>query len=86
MHVNLRANVLPMVRLTELAKGQGGIIEKNDDSLAAVQLMEMGFIVGKPVVLEHVAPLGDPIAVRIAGYVLSIRKEDAATIWVSPGR
>jgi Fe2+ transport system protein FeoA len=29
-----------------------------------------------------VAPLGDPIAIQIAGYYLSIRKQDADKIWV----
>jgi ferrous iron transport protein A len=71
-----------VMRLSELKKGQTAIIEKIEDGPHAVQLMEMGFVAGKPVTVNHIAPLGDPMAVSIAGYVLSIRKFDAQEIWV----
>lgn len=71
-----------MLRLSELIQGQKGMIRKIEDGPFAVQLMEMGFIVDKPVQVDHIAPFGDPIAVQIAGYVLSIRKADAAHVWV----
>lgn len=72
-----------MLRLSELVKGQKAKIENIEEDLSAVQLMEMGFVAGKSVELDHIAPMGDPIAVRIAGYLLSIRKKDAAHVWVS---
>lgn len=71
-----------MMRLSDLVKGQKGVIKKIEDGPFTVQLMEMGFIAGKPVQVVHIAPFGDPIAVQVAGYVLSIRKTDAAHIWV----
>lgn len=71
-----------MMRLSDLVKGQKGVIKKIEEGPFAVQLMEMGFITGKPVQVDHIAPFGDPIAVQVAGYVLSIRKTDAAHIWV----
>jgi ferrous iron transport protein A len=42
--------------------------------------MEMGCLPGEKVRLERVAPLGDPIAISVAGYMLSMRKDEAATV------
>lgn len=44
------------------------------------RLMDMGVIRGTDVYVEKVAPLGDPIEVKIKGYNLSLRKEDAQNI------
>ncbi len=71
-----------MIPLSELKKGQEATIVQIAEEGFAVQLMEMGFVKGRKVRIDHIAPLGDPIAVQIAGYVLSIRKEDAAHILV----
>jgi ferrous iron transport protein A len=43
-------------------------------------LMEMGLVRGSDIKVERVAPLGDPIEVKIKGYSLSLRKEDAKKI------
>lgn len=40
----------------------------------------MGCLPGESVQVERVAPLGDPMAVTISGYQLSLRKQEAATI------
>lgn len=42
--------------------------------------MEMGCIPGELVIVEQIAPLGDPISIRIAGYSLSLRKNEANQI------
>ena len=42
----------------------------------------MGVTPGSVVEVEGVAPLGDPIDVRVRGYHLSLRKEEAAGITV----
>lgn len=46
------------------------------------RLLEMGVVRGSRVVVERVAPLGDPIEVRIMGYRLSLRHTEAITITV----
>ncbi len=46
----------------------------------SVKLMEMGCLPGEPIYVERIAPLGDPIAVTISGYQLSLRKQEASTI------
>ena len=46
------------------------------------RLLAMGVLSGEPVTVERVAPLGDPLEIRIRGYRLSLRKEEAAEITV----
>ena len=70
------------VRLSQLPTGIKAIIKSHDESEFQLTLMEMGCIPGEPVWVEMVAPLGDPLAIQIAGYYLSIRKKDAEKIWV----
>jgi ferrous iron transport protein A len=46
------------------------------------RLMDMGLLPGEEVKVEKVAPLGDPIEVRIRSYNLSLRKKEAEGIAV----
>jgi len=71
-----------IIRLSELKKGQKALIKHHEETDFRLTLMEMGCVPGQPVHVEMVAPLGDPIAIQIAGYYLSIRKNDASNIWV----
>lgn len=49
----------------------------------AVRLMEMGLLPGTRVEVVRVAPLGDPIEVRVRGFALSMRRAEAAHVGVS---
>jgi ferrous iron transport protein A len=42
----------------------------------------MGITRGTTIRLEQVAPLGDPIKVRVRGYDLSLRKSEARLVEV----
>jgi len=53
------------------------------DALAQ-RLMEMGLLEGEEVEVLGVAPLGDPIEIRVAGYRLSLRRAEAARVSVEP--
>jgi len=44
------------------------------------RILEMGVTPGSVVELERIAPLGDPIDVKVKGYHLSLRKDEAAEI------
>ncbi len=44
------------------------------------RLLDMGLIPGTSVSVIKVAPMGDPIELRLRGYELTIRKDDAAQI------
>lgn len=42
--------------------------------------MEMGCVPGERIYLEKIAPLGDPISIKISGYSLSLRLNEAEHI------
>jgi ferrous iron transport protein A len=44
--------------------------------------MEMGMLEGDPIELIGVAPLGDPLEVRLGDSCLSLRRHDAALVEV----
>ena len=46
------------------------------------RIMDMGITKGVEVYVRRVAPLGDPVEVRVRGYELSLRKADAEMIEV----
>lgn len=69
-------------KLSELAPGESGIITAFEQDDIFLKLMEMGFIPGEMVQVEQIAPLGDPIAIQVAGYAVSLRLNEAAQIVV----
>lgn len=69
-------------KLSELEQGQKGIIHSFEKDDIYLKLMEMGCVPGEEVIVETIAPLGDPISIKVSGYLLSMRKEEAAAIWV----
>ena len=44
------------------------------------RIMDMGITKGVEIFVRKVAPLGDPIEVKVRGYELSLRKADAEMI------
>ncbi len=57
------------------------IVEFSGEEVS-IKLMEMGLVPGESVLLEQVAPLGDPISVNVSGYHLSLRLDEAEQIFV----
>ena len=45
-------------------------------------MLDMGVTKGSKVKVKKVAPLGDPIEIRIRGYNLTLRKDEAGKIKV----
>lgn len=62
--------------------GQAGIIKEFNSNDIFLKLMEMGCVPGEIILMEQVAPLGDPISVSVAGYHLSLRINEAEHILV----
>ena len=54
----------------------------NGEGALKRRIMDMGITKGVTIYVRKVAPLGDPIEVKVRGYELSLRKEDAAQIEV----
>jgi ferrous iron transport protein A len=68
------------MKLSQLEIGQKGIIKEFTDLEMSVKLMEMGCLPGEEIKIERFAPLGDPIAIKVSGYQLSLRRQEASTI------
>lgn len=71
-----------IARLSDLKPGQEGIIKEFNSNEIFLKLMEMGCVPGERILLEQVAPLGDPISISVAGYHLSLRLNEAEHIIV----
>lgn len=76
--------MLKLMWLTELRVGQRAtIVAIGGHGAVRRRYMEMGLTKGEPVQVTHVAPLGDPVAYRVKGYELALRREEAAHIRVA---
>lgn len=70
-------------KLSELKKGdRGRVVKISSGGSVHQRLMDMGLVTGSEVRVQGVAPLGDPIEIKVKGYNLSLRKEEAAGITV----
>ena len=70
--------------LKEVSVGQTVKVAKLDgEGPVKRRIMDMGITKGVEVYVRKVAPLGDPVAVTVRGYEVSIRKADAAMIEVN---
>ncbi len=58
------------------------VVKLHGEGAVKRRIMDMGLTKGVDVQIRKVAPLGDPIEVRVRGYELSIRKADAEMIEV----
>lgn len=46
------------------------------------KLLSMGLTPGAELSVTRVAPMGDPVEIRVRGYALSVRREEAAALSV----
>ena len=67
--------------IDDLQIGQSGTIASvGGEGALRLRFLDMGLIPGTQVQLQKVAPMGDPIQIRVRGYELTIRREDARMI------
>ena len=72
-----------MPSLDQLRPGQQGRITAIQGSDALVQrLMEMGLLEGEEVEVVGLAPLGDPLEIRLGNYRLCLRRVEAARVQI----
>jgi ferrous iron transport protein A len=72
-----------MKKLSEMEPGQKGIIHSFENDEIFLKLMEMGCVPGEEILVEMLAPLGDPISIKVAGYQLSLRLEEAENVFIN---
>ena len=68
--------------LDKLKVGQSATVNKinTQDKILRRRIMDMGITHGVVITVIKIAPLGDPVAISLRGYTLSIRKSDLAMI------
>lgn len=70
--------------LRELPVGADGkVVSVRGNGATTRRLMEMGVIPGVAVRMIKAAPFGDPLEVRLRGYNLALRKNEAAAVEVT---
>jgi DtxR family Mn-dependent transcriptional regulator len=71
--------------LHELKPGtKAKIVKVNGNGETRRRIVDMGMTPGTVIEVERVAPLGDPMEVKVKGYHLSLRMVEASTIAVEP--
>jgi len=71
------------MKLTELKQGSKARIQGFKTQDLELKLMEMGCLPGEEIVVEQIAPMGGPMNIKVAGYLLSLRRDEAEQILVS---
>ena len=72
-----------VVRLSALRPGQRGIVVRVEGpSEIRRRLLDMGLVRGTEVHAIREAPLADPVEYEVKGYNLSLRREEAACVFV----
>ena len=69
-------------KLSEIKAGKRVIVKSFSKDEIFIKLMEMGCVPGEVIVVDQIAPLGDPISIFVAGYHLSLRINEAENILV----
>ncbi len=68
--------------LSNVQPGNLVYVQWVENGVLKPKLMEMGIVKGQPLYVLFKAPLGDPIAVDVNGYILSLRLDEARLIHV----
>lgn len=75
-----------MKTLNNLRPGEVGVVAQiTAEGALKRHFLDMGITKGVPVMMERIAPFGDPVAVRLRGYSLSLRREEAKKIVLEQG-
>ena len=71
-----------MMNLSELEIGKDAVIESVDCSEISIwkHILDIGLTPGTEMSLIKIAPMGDPMEIRVRGYELTLRKDDASYI------
>jgi ferrous iron transport protein A len=74
------------VKMKDLRTGQSAVIagyEQGDHNYKS-KLLSLGLTKNTVIKLIKIAPLGDPIEIEVRGFHLSLRKDEAGVILLTP--
>ena len=77
---------MSIVKLADMKPGVSGVVEALEGhGNIQHRLVDMGVVKGSHITVVKVAPLGDPVEVKVKGTALALRKNEAAKISVAVG-
>ena len=70
--------------LRDLAMGESAVVSgyAKGASVYREKLLAMGLTKGTELTVSRIAPMGDPVGIKVRGFALSLRKDEAATLYV----
>ena len=73
--------------LQDMTVGETGTVSGyvKGTTLYREKLLSMGLTKGTQFVVARVAPMGDPVEIRLRGFALTLRKEEASALLVERG-
>lgn len=72
--------------LSQLAPSETGVIIRVvGGGPIQRRIVDMGMVPGTRITVQKFAPLGDPMEIKVKGFNLSLRKDEAANIEVEVG-
>ncbi len=74
-------------KLNDMAVGESGTVAGyvKGASVYRDKLLAMGLTRGSSFTVKRIAPMGDPVEIRLRGFALSLRKDEAAALLVEKG-
>lgn len=73
-----------MMRLSEMVLGGKGVVVKIEGKELEIALLGLGLVAGDRFEVSEHAPFGGPIALRLPGSKIALRKADAYRVLVNP--
>lgn len=80
-----KGGVKLVMKLSDLEIGKCAVIKSVDCSEIYLRkhILDMGLTPGTEITLIKIAPMGDPMEIRVRGYELTLRKDDAKYIQIN---
>lgn len=74
--------------LRDLQVGETGTISGYSKGVRSYRekLLAMGLTKGTGITVERIAPMGDPVEIRVRGFALSLRKSEASNVIIERGK
>lgn len=71
------------VKLSSMRKGETGVLVSIEDDDLSTAISKLGLVPGERFLLSEIAPMGGPLALRLEGTTVAVRKNHADLIWVN---
>ncbi len=68
--------------LDALKPGYKAQISGFNEDLIPIKMLEMGMLPGSEVLVKRISPLGDPMHIRVSGFDMALRKDEAAFVFI----